>query len=89
MVPLVKVAPREPARAGFPGCSPAFIDRLAPDGSDGALRSARRAERPSAECVCVGIFQQQWQTYRIISRTLAMFFTICGTEPRFSFCYQH
>src|SRR5439155_14825361 len=33
----------------------------------------RRADRPSAECVRAGLFQQQWQTRRIISRTLARF----------------
>jgi hypothetical protein len=36
----------------------------------------------------VGLFQQQWQTRRIFSRTLARFFTICGAKPQFSLCHQ-
>jgi hypothetical protein len=36
----------------------------------------------------VGLFQQQWQTRRIFSRTLARFFTICGAKPPFSLCHQ-
>jgi hypothetical protein len=36
----------------------------------------------------VGFFQEQWQTRRMISRTLAGFFTICRKERRFRLSYQ-